>query len=49
MAYISYNKAWESEFDNIVSRRDIMQDMNFHQLKLEVYDRYKEDKNNNKL
>ena len=43
MAYISYYKLWESEFDNIVSKRDKLQDLNFNQLKLEVYDTYKKD------
>ena len=43
MAYISYNKLWESEFDNIVSKRDKLQDANISQLKLEVYDTYKKD------
>ena len=43
MAYISYNKLWESEFDGIVSKRDKLQDANFSQLKLEVYDTYKKD------
>ena len=28
MAYISYNKLWESEFDGIVSKRDNVQDLN---------------------
>ena len=41
MAYISYNKLWESEFDGIVSKRDKLQDSNINQLKLEVYDTYK--------
>ena len=41
MAYISYNKLWESEFDGIVSKRDKLQDANINQLKLEVYDTYK--------
>ena len=41
MAYISYNKLWESEFDGIVSRRDKLQDLNINQLKLQVYDTYK--------
>ena len=36
MAYISYNKFWESEFDNIISKRDKLQDLNINQLKLEV-------------
>ena len=43
MAYISYNKLWESEFDGIVSERDKLQDLNINQLKLEVHDTYKED------
>ena len=38
MAYKSYNKLWESEFDGIVSKRDKLQDLNINQLKLEVYD-----------
>ena len=41
MAYISYNKLWESEFDGIVSKSDKLQDANTNQLKLEVYDAYK--------
>ena len=41
MAYISYNKLWESEFDGIVSKRDKLQDSNINQLKLEVHDTYK--------
>ena len=41
MAYISYNKLWESEFDGIVSKRDRLQDLNINQLKLEVHDTYK--------
>ena len=36
MAYISYNRLWESEFDGIVSKRDKLQDSNINQLKLEV-------------
>ena len=43
MAYISYNKLWESEFDGIVSKRDKLQDVNISQLKLEVHDTYKKD------
>ena len=43
MAYISYNKLWESEFDGIISKRDKLQDLNFNQLKLEVHDTYKKD------
>ena len=41
MAYISYNKAWESEFDGNVSEKDKKQDMNINQLKIEVHDTYK--------
>ena len=43
MAYISYNKLWESEFDGIVYKRDKLQDLNINQLKLEVHDTYKKD------
>ena len=43
MAYISYNKLWESEFDGNVSKRDKLQDLNINQLKLEVHDTYKKD------
>ena len=43
MAYISYNKLWESEFDNIVSKRDKLQDLNINQSKLEVHDTYEKD------
>ena len=43
MAYISYNKLWESEFDGIVSKRDKLQELNINQLKLEVHDTYKKD------
>ena len=43
MAYISYNKLWENEFDGIVSKRDKLQDANISQLKLEVHDTYKKD------
>ena len=45
MAYISHNKLWESQFDNIVSKRDILQDLNTNQLKREVHDSYKKMKN----
>ena len=41
MAYISYNKLWENEFDGIVSKRDKLQDLNINQLKLEVHESYK--------
>ena len=43
MAYISYNKLWQSEFDGIISKRDKLQDLNINQLKLEVHDTYKKD------
>ena len=43
MAYISYNKLWESEFDGIVSKRDKLQDLNISNLKLEVLDTYEKD------
>ena len=43
MAYISYNKLWESEFDGIVSKRDKLQDLNINQLKLETHNTYKKD------
>ena len=43
MAYISYNKLWESEFDGIVLKRDKLQDSNINQLKLEVHDTYEKD------
>ena len=44
MAYISYNKLWESRFDGIVSKRDKLQDMNIRKLKLEVHDTHKKDR-----
>ena len=43
MAYMSYNRLWESEFDGIVSKRENLQDLNINQLKLEVHDTYKKD------
>ena len=43
MAFRSYNKLWESEFEGIVSKRDKLQDLNINQLKLEVHDTYKKD------
>ena len=43
MAYISYNKLWESEFDGIVSKRDKLQDLKINNLKLEVHVAYKKD------
>ena len=43
MAYISYNKLWESEINGIVSKSDKLQDLSFSQLKLEVHVTYKKD------
>ena len=43
MAYVSYNKLWESEVDNIVSKRDKLQDMSINQLKLGIHYTYKKD------
>ena len=43
MAYISYNKLWESEFGGIVSERDKLQHSNINQLKIELHDTYKKD------
>ena len=31
MAYISYNKLWESQFDGIVSKRGKLEDLNIIQ------------------
>ena len=49
MAFIFYNKTWESKFDNVLSNRDNFQDMNTNKSKLEVHDTYKKKikKNNN--
>ena len=41
MAYISYNKLWESELNGIVSKGDKLQDLSINHLKLEVNDTYK--------
>ena len=43
MDYISYNKLWESEFDNMVCKRDKLQDLKLGHLKFEVYDTHKKD------
>ena len=43
MAYFSFNELWGSEFGNIVSKRDKLQDLNINQLKLKVHDTYKKD------
>ena len=44
MAYTSYDKLWENEFDNIVSKSDKLQDLNFNRLKRKVHDTYEKDK-----
>ena len=41
MAYISYNKLWESEFDGMVSKRDKLEAIYINLSKLEVHDTYK--------
>ena len=41
MTYISYKKLWEIELDNIVCKKDKVQDMNTNQLKLQVHEIYK--------
>ena len=43
MAYFSYIKFSESEFENIVSKRDKLQALNSNQLKFEAHDTYKTD------
>ena len=43
MAYMSYYKLWGSEFDNIVSKRDKLQELNISQSKLEVHNTYEKD------
>ena len=43
MAYISYNKLWDSKFDGIVSKRDKLQDSNINQLNFEIHDTYNKD------
>ena len=48
MAYISYTKPWESEFDGILSKRDKLQDLNNNQLRLEVHVTYKKMKKEQK-
>ena len=49
MAFMSYKKSWESNFDNIVSKRDKLQGLNINQLKVEVHDTYKKTEKNNKI
>ena len=43
MAYIIYNKLWQSKFYNSVSTKDRVQDINLNQLNLKVNDTYKKD------
>ena len=43
MSYISYNKLSENEFDNIVSKRDKLQELTIKKLKFEVPDSYRKD------
>ena len=40
MAYISYSKLWESEFDGLFSRRDKLQDANISQLSTSISTRH---------
>ena len=43
MAFISYIKMWEIEFDNIYFEKDKVEDMKINQFKLEVQDTYRKD------
>ena len=43
MAYICYKRLWETEFVDIASKKDKMQDINLNQIKLKVHDTYKKD------
>ena len=43
MAYTSYNKLWENDFDNIVFKKDKVKDININHLKFEVPDSYEKD------
>ena len=43
MAHITYNKLGKSDFDNIVPKKDKVQDIKNNQLKLEVFDIYEKD------
>ena len=45
MTYIRYNKLSGSDCDNIVSKKDKMQDKNRIQIKVEVHDTYEKIKN----
>ena len=41
MAYTSYTKLWESDFDSNVSKKDKIQDLKIIQWRLQVHDTYK--------
>ena len=41
MAYISYNKLYENEFDINDSKKFKLQDLNINQLKIQVHDTFK--------
>ena len=43
MAYISYNKLWEGQFDKNFSKRNNLQGLKINQVKLELHDSYKKD------
>ena len=43
MAHKYYFKFWESDYDNIVSKKDKVQDLNINQIKLQVHDTYNKD------
>ena len=43
MAYMSFDKLWESEFDDIVSKIDKLQDKFTNEMNLEVHNAYKKD------
>ena len=45
MAYISYEELWQSDFDNIVFKKERVQDSNINQLKLQLHDSFKKDEN----
>ena len=49
LVFSSYIKLWKLEFDNVVSEKDKVQDLNINQLKLEVHDTYKKREKKNKL
>ena len=38
MAYLGYDKLWQSQFHRNVSAKDRVQDINLNQLKLKVID-----------